>query len=191
MFTDESRFTLRHADGRLRVYRRVGKRYADACVLRHDRFGGGSVMFWGGIVGNRRTDLVRVDGNLNTQVYRYHILTPHMLPFMQANPGMTFQQDNARPHVARVNMAFLDQHNINVLPWSSLSPDLSSIEHVWDQLGRQVRRLRNLRQTLPELTQALQEEWQNIPMPRINWMIASMRRRCQAVVNGNGLITRY
>ena len=40
LFTDESRFTLRHADGRVRVYRRSGERYSDPCVLRHDRFGG-------------------------------------------------------------------------------------------------------------------------------------------------------
>ena len=148
-------------------------------------------MVWGRIADNRRTELVTVDGNLNAQAYRDEILTPHVLPFMQENAGMTFQQDNARPHVARVNMAFLDQHNINVLPWPSLSPDLSPIEHVWDQLGRQVRRRRNPPQTLRELTQALQEEWQNIPMPRINRMIASMRCRCQAVVNGNGSFTRY
>lgn len=191
MFTDESRFNLRHADGRVRVYRRVGERYADACVLRSDRFGGGSVMVWGGIACNRRTALVEVVGNLNAQAYRDDILTPHVLPFIQANAGMTFQQDNARPHVARVNMAFLAQHNIDVLPWPSLSPDLSPIEHVWDQLGRQVRRRRNPPQTLPDLAHALQEEWQNIPMPRINRAIASMRRRCQAVVNANGSFTRY
>ena len=28
-----------------------------------------------------------------------------------------FQQDNARPHTARVAMDYLEQNNINVLPW--------------------------------------------------------------------------
>ena len=32
LFTDESRFCLRSADGRQRVYRRSGERYADNCV---------------------------------------------------------------------------------------------------------------------------------------------------------------
>ena len=32
LFTDESRFTLYRADGRRRVYRRRGERFADACV---------------------------------------------------------------------------------------------------------------------------------------------------------------
>jgi hypothetical protein len=33
LFTDESRFHLDSSDGRSRVYRRVGERYADACVI--------------------------------------------------------------------------------------------------------------------------------------------------------------
>ena len=44
LFTDESRFTLYRADGRRRVYRRRGERFADACVVERDRFGGGSAM---------------------------------------------------------------------------------------------------------------------------------------------------
>ena len=44
LFTDESRFTLYRADGRRRVYRRRGERFADACVVERDRFGSGFVM---------------------------------------------------------------------------------------------------------------------------------------------------
>ena len=39
LFTDESRFTLYHADGRRRVYRRRGERFADACVVNGISFG--------------------------------------------------------------------------------------------------------------------------------------------------------
>jgi hypothetical protein len=45
----ESRFHLDSSDGRSRVYRRIGERYADACVIQRQSFGGGSVMVWGGI----------------------------------------------------------------------------------------------------------------------------------------------
>jgi transposase len=104
-------------------------------VLRHDRFGGGSVMMWGGISGNRRTNLVTINGTLNAQRYRTVILTQHVRPFIAANGGI-FQQDNARPHVARANRDFLANNNIDVLPWPAFSPDLSPIEHLWDQLDR-------------------------------------------------------
>ena len=46
LFTDESRFHLDSSDGRSRVYRRVGERYADACVIQRQSFGGGSAMVW-------------------------------------------------------------------------------------------------------------------------------------------------
>jgi hypothetical protein len=62
--TDESRFHLDSSDGRSRVYRRVGERYADACVIQRQSFGGGSVMVWGGITAHGRTPLVVVPRNL-------------------------------------------------------------------------------------------------------------------------------
>ena len=37
LFTYESRFCLSHGDGRVRVWRREGERYADACVVQQDR----------------------------------------------------------------------------------------------------------------------------------------------------------
>lgn len=55
LFTDESRFKLFRADGNKRVYRRQGERFVDACVIENDRFGGGSVMVWGGIAYGLKT----------------------------------------------------------------------------------------------------------------------------------------
>jgi transposase len=45
----------------------------------------------------------------------------------------------------------------------SLSPDLSPIEHLWDELGRRVRHRQNPPETLQELRDALVHEWNNIP----------------------------
>ena len=47
--------------------------------------------------------------------------------------------------------------------WPALSPDLSSIEHLWDELGRRVRRPQSPRETLQELRDALVHEWNNTP----------------------------
>ena len=190
LFSDESRFLLRRVDGRARVLRRPGERFRKNCVLRHDRYGGGSVMVWGGITAHGRTDLVFINGTLNAQKYRQDILTPHVVPFIRRNGG-TFQQDNARPHVARDNMDYLRRNNIDVLPWPALSPDLSPIEHLWDQLDRRVRKRRQQPATLDQLRAALTEEWQRIPQASINRLIASMRRRCVAVINNRGAFTRY
>lgn len=190
LFTDESRFLLKRNDGRARVYRRRGERYAANCVQEVDRFGGGSVMVWAGIRHDGRTALVHVAGTLNAIRYRDEILQRHVLPFMNVNGGV-FQQDNARPHVARVCREFIRQNNIEVLPWPARSPDLSPIEHLWDVLDRRVRERRPPPQNLRELGVALQEEWQNIPQHQIQNLIGSMRRRCEAVIQAHGGHTRY
>jgi hypothetical protein len=46
--------------------------------------------------------------------------------------------------------------------WPALSPDLSPIEHLWDELGRRVRHRQNPPETLQELRDALVHEWNNI-----------------------------
>ena len=71
------------------------------------------------------------------------------------------------------------------------SPDFSLIEHLWDELDRRVRRRVNLPVTLQELTDALVDEGNNIPMCKINQLIDSMESRIQEGVNGRGGHTRY
>ena len=138
-FTVESRLTLFHADGRRRLYRRHGEWFADACVFERDRYGGGSVTVWGGIKHSVKPPLIVVSGNLTAVRYRDEILRPVAVPLVQQHQ-MTFQHDNARPHVARVCQDFLANKNIVPFDWPLYSPDLSPIEHLWEELDRHVRR---------------------------------------------------
>ncbi len=66
LFTDESRFSLYRADGRQRVWRRVGERFADVNVV--DRVAHG-VMVWAGVCYGQRTQVHFIDGILNAQRY--------------------------------------------------------------------------------------------------------------------------
>ena len=111
LYMDESRFTLYRADGRRRVYRRRGERFAGACVVEWDRFGGGSVMVWGGIAHGIKSQLIIVAGNMTAVRYRDEILCPVAVPLVQQR-NLILQQDNARPHVARVCQDFLANNNI-------------------------------------------------------------------------------
>lgn len=40
-----------------------------------------------------------------------------------------------RPYIAPPLIYLLQANNVNTLPWSSRSPDLVSIEHVWHMLN--------------------------------------------------------
>ncbi|GFV32811.1 transposable element Tcb2 transposase [Trichonephila clavipes] len=54
-----------------------------------------------------RSTLIVMRGTLTGQHYVDDILRPHVGPFLNGLPGAIFQQDNARPHTARVAQDFL------------------------------------------------------------------------------------
>jgi transposase len=118
-------------------------------------------------------------------------MRPLVLSFLQLiGPSAVFQDDNARPHRVRIVNDFVRTNNINRMDWSANSPDLNSIEHAWDELGRRVYR-NNPPQTLQELRNRLMLEWQNMPQDVIRRCVDSMRKRCRACVAARGGHTTY
>ena len=114
-------------------------------------------MFWGGIAHGIKSQLIIVAGNMTAVRYRDEILRPVAVPLVQQR-YLILQQDNARPHVARVCQDFLANNNIAPLAWPPYSPDLTLIEHMWDELDRRVRKCRNPPATLAQLRNALINE---------------------------------
>ncbi|KAI4904756.1 hypothetical protein NFI96_010311 [Prochilodus magdalenae] len=166
---DESRFYLSTCDRRDRLWRRRGECYAACNIIQHDRFGGGSVMVWGGISLKGRTDLYRLDnGTLTAIRYQDEILGPVVRPCAGAvGPGFLLVHNNARPHVARVCRQFLENEGIDTIDWPTGSPDLSPIEHLWDIMFQSIRRHQVALQTVQELSNALVQIWEGIPQDTI------------------------
>ena len=131
LFTDEFRFLLEPDDRRIHVWRRHGERFTDNCIQERAAYGSGSMRVWGGMSLNDRTPLYHLAGNLNAVRYRDEILQPLVTPAIQLiGPNAILQDDNARPHRARVGNTFLQQAGINRMPWPANSPDMNPIEHL-------------------------------------------------------------
>ncbi|GFW86914.1 transposable element Tcb1 transposase [Trichonephila clavipes] len=133
VFTDESRICLQHHDGRILVWRHRGERMLNSCVMHTGPATG--IMVWGGIVYHSRSPLARIAGTSNSQRYISEVLEPVVLPCLQGLATAIFQQDNARPHVARIFQRFFVNHQIELHPWPARSPDLSPIENMWSMVA--------------------------------------------------------
>ena len=110
---------------------------------------------------------------------------------MTNNGLRLLQQENARPYTARITIDFLRQQGVNVMPWTSLNPDLNPLEHLWDELGRSVRARPVQPQNLRQLEIALHQEWAHIPQNVVRRYVHSTRPRCDSVMGDVGGHTRY
>ncbi|GFU79309.1 transposable element Tc1 transposase [Trichonephila clavipes] len=91
-----------------------------------------------------------------------------------------FQQDNARLHTARVAQDFL--RYFQTPPWPARSPDSSPIEHVWDQLKRQMSSCHSVH----DLELAVQDLWVHLPQDNISCLINSMLDRVATCIAAGG-----
>ncbi|GFT74337.1 transposable element Tcb2 transposase [Trichonephila clavipes] len=97
--TIQHRFNLSSDGNRIIVWRPHGERLKSAFDLQQHTTPTVGVMVWGSFPTIHGIYHV----TMTTQRYVYDILQTHVLPLMQWLPGSIFQQDNDRPHTARVS----------------------------------------------------------------------------------------
>ena len=192
IFNDESRFSLYHSDGRVRVCRKQGQSLIDACIQPNDGNRGPSVMVWGAIHHGGRSELVVVDEAMNRHRY-IQILRNQMLPWTTGVfvRNFVYVQDNAPPHTARDTAAFLDKQDVEVMDWPAWSPDLNPTEHVWDQMSVWIRDMDDPPSTVAELNNAVRQAWAAVRPGRVRTLVESTPRRIRALLAARGGHTRY
>lgn len=193
-WSDESRFLLKPVDGRMRVWRERNTALNSNNVHGTTAYGGGGVTVWGCFSNDCKLPLQVIDGTLNGQKYRDDILDSHVLPHFENHAladRPVFQDDNARPHRARIVRDFIEAESIETFPWPSMSPDMNLIEHVWDFIGRKINQRQPKCQNLNELRVALIAEWQRFPQYRLRRLVRGMRRRVEHLYRKRGGYTRY
>ena len=173
------------------VRRLPGERFRPGCQAHRVQAGGGSVHVWGAFHNSAKSPLVLPDGYLTGVLYR-GILQNTLVPFARHYFGdnYRYQDDNATPHRARV-LDFLQQGNITKMEQPPRSPDCNPIEHLWDELGRAISSMDNPPQNLDELRQALLDKWAQIPVQRLQRLVASMPRQLAAIIAARSGNTRY
>ena len=170
----------------------LAPRFRPGCQAHRVQAGGGSVHVWGTFHNSAKSPLVLPDGYLTGVLYR-GILQSTLVPFARHYFGdnYRYQDDNATPHRARVVLDFLQQGNVTKMEQPPRSPDCNPIEHLWDELGRAISSMDNPPQNLDELRQALLDKWAQIPVQRLQRLVAGMPRRLAAIIAARGGNTRY
>ncbi len=111
-WSDESRFLLRHSDGRVRIWRKEHESMDPSCLVSTVQAGGG-VMVWGIFSWHNLGPLVPIEHRLNATAY-LSIVADHVHPFMTTvylSSDRYFQQDNAPRHKAQTISDWFLEHD--------------------------------------------------------------------------------
>jgi transposase len=188
LWSDECTFRL-FQGSTCRVWRNSNEEWDLECLRGTVNHSPGR-MYWGCFSWYGTGPLVSLSSNVTGASY-VKILRDYVLPTIKDFPGNAdrgrplFQQDNAKPHTAKVTKKFLKDNNIRVMDWPPQSPDLNPIENIWHELKNSVRR-KVKPSNLDELDDLIQEAWREIPPELCRRLIISMTNRVNACIVAEG-----
>ena len=195
LFSDETLIQLVPNSGSQYVRRRTGKALKPECIISTVKHGGGNVKLWGCFGNYNPGTIIFIDEKLTGVLYR-DILEKNMLPTAHRLIGQQFifREDNGPQHAGekrgcKIVKEWIKQNNVTRLDWPAQSPDLSSIEHLWNDLKKRVSQHKCL--NLPRLREKIVEEFQNTNREFLAKLIQSMPARCKAVIRAKGAHKKY
>jgi hypothetical protein len=186
IFSDESWFEI-GANVR-KIWRRPHEDGPDVCCAHkhHPE----KVMIWGAIGYNYKSELHFVPANttIDAEYYFENIVNGGFIDTVDAvHPDYDwfFQQDNARPHVARTVLESIAELDVSLLPnWPPYSPDLNIIERVWAIMKGMIA-LRDPKNR-HELCDVIEQVWRDLRIETINALVAEMPQRLITVIRRGG-----
>jgi transposase len=104
---------------------------------------------------------------------------------------LVLMQDGAPGHAAAETKEELRERGIVVITWPPFSPDLNPIERVWHVMKNYLQDNYPENMTYNRLREAVKDAWEKVGSFTFKELIESMPERCQAVIDANGLFTKY
>uniref|UniRef100_T1JA34 Tc1-like transposase DDE domain-containing protein n=1 Tax=Strigamia maritima TaxID=126957 RepID=T1JA34_STRMM len=152
-------------------------------------FGGGSVMVWGAFGYKKKSEIVFLNGCQNAAMYQ-DVLSNHLWKMGRGMAGnkWIFQQDNASIHNARTTFEWFNKKNHGI-GLACTVPRLESYRE--PQLVRLVYGGDKQYQTIVELKQAIQSQWDLMNQDGCKKLIDSMHKRCFDVIKIGGKSIKY
>ncbi len=165
-WSDESRFLLRHSDGRVRIWHKEHESMDPSCLVSTVQAGGGGVMVWGIFSWHTLGLLIPIEHCLNATAC-LSIVADHVHPFMTTvfpSSDGYFQQDNASCHKAQIISDWFLEHDnkVPLLKWPPQSPNLNPIEPLWDVVEREIPIMDVQPTNLQQLRDAIMLIWTKI-----------------------------
>lgn len=195
LWTDETWVTGgRHM--RTWVTRKPGEEWDTTCILEKVQRKKGW-MFWGSFHGNTPGPGIFWEkdwGTINSESYCAHtvpVIDGYIRLQRQEGLDLVLMQDGAPGHNANETKQELNARGITVIYWPPYSPDLNPIERVWHYMKLYLQEHYPENMGYDPLRAAVKEAWDKVGEKAFKELIDSMPARCQAVIDANGLATKY
>ncbi len=188
-WSDESRFLLRHSDGRVRIWRKEHESMDPSCLVSTVQAGGGGLIVFRTFSWHTLGPLVLIEHRLNATDY-LSIVADHVHPFMTAvYPSSYATSSRIMHHVTKLKFSdwFIKHDNeLTLLKWPPQSPDLNPIEHLWDVVEQDIRIMDVQLTNLQQLRDAIMSIWTKISEECFQHLVESMPRIIKAVLKTKG-----
>lgn len=195
IFSDETKINLWNSDGIQFYWTRPGDPAQPFHLQPTVKHGGGSLMFWGCMTWQGLGYGCQIyEGSMKKEDY-IHILDTTLKESLQhynfEQGDFIFQHDNDPKHTAKATKQYLEEQEMEVLPWPAQSADLNPIENIWYYLKTQLGRRATRPTSIHQLWDFIMEEWELIPVEFIQRLYESMPARVEAVFQARGGNTKY
>ena len=189
LWTDETKIELFGHNYRNPVWGKEA--YSPKNTVSTVKFGGGSIMVLEWFSSKDVGKISVIDGKMNAQMYKQILQENFMFSVdsLELPSDYIFQQDNDPKHTAKSTKKWLSENNVNVMQWSSRSPNLNPIENLGQFLKIQI--WKRAPANINNLKTICQEEWYKILTNYCKKLTENNRKRLVTVEMNKGYSTKY